>query len=62
MADAQQEITLFNPKTGKEARCRVVRVERRSSELVSMAFEFHERMAQFWPITFPPEDWEECAS
>jgi hypothetical protein len=61
MADTQQEITLFNPKTGKEARCRVVRVERTSSELVSMAFEFHERTAQFWPVTFPPEDWEECA-
>jgi len=61
MAEMHQELTLVNPKTGQEAICRVVRVERTSSELASMAFEFHERTAQFWPVTFPPEDWEECA-
>jgi hypothetical protein len=62
MAKANQRITLLNPTSGKEVDCRVVRVERSSSEMVTIAFEFHEPTAQFWPITFPPSDWEELAS
>ena len=61
-AEANQRITLVNPKTGLEVRCRVVRVDQSSSEIKTMAFEFNERNAQFWPISFPPEDWEERAS
>jgi hypothetical protein len=62
VAEANQRITLVNPKTGLEVRCRVVRIDQSSSEMTTMAFEFNERTAQFWPISFPPEDWEERAS
>ena len=61
-AEANQRITLVNPKTGAEVRCRVVRVDRASSGMTEMAFEFHERTAEFWPVSFPPEDWEERGS
>jgi len=52
-----QQITLVNPQTGKEADCRVVRVEGPSKESFTVAFEFDQRCPQFWPITFPPADW-----
>ncbi len=49
-----QRITIVNPHTGKEVGCRTVRVERASSELFSVAFEFDRPSPQFWPITFSP--------
>jgi hypothetical protein len=52
-----QKITLINPQSGKMVGCRVVRVERPSEGNYTIAFEFDERSPQFWPITFPPEDW-----
>jgi hypothetical protein len=58
LSEVNQNITLVNPKTGSEAKCRVVRVEQRPSEMTLVAFEFHEPTAQFWPIRFPPDDWE----
>ena len=61
MVSAHELITLIHPPTGKEARCRVVRTERAASGIFTVAFEFHERTADFWPITFPPEDWAEPA-
>src|SRR5271168_934615 len=42
MVEANQQIALVNPKTGKEARCRVIRSERSSADTVALAFEFHE--------------------
>ena len=62
---AGQKLTLINPQTGKEARCRVVRVDRPRDGSFPTAFEFAERSPQFWPISFPPPDWgatEEVAS
>jgi hypothetical protein len=54
---AGQRLTLINPQTGKEARCRVVRVDRPRDGSFATAFEFDERSPQFWPISFPPPDW-----
>jgi hypothetical protein len=62
MVVANQKITIVNPRTRAEVHCRVVRVERPSSMMATVAFEFHEPTAQFWPITFPPEDWGATAS
>jgi hypothetical protein len=59
MANPGQEIILVDTKTSAEVASRVVRVDRASSDLVTMAFEFREPTARFWPITFPPEDWKE---
>ena len=52
-----QKLTLINPHSGKLAGCRVARVERPSEGNYTIAFEFDERSPQFWPISFPPEDW-----
>jgi hypothetical protein len=49
-----QRITIVNPQTGNEVGGRTVRVERESSELFSVAFEFDSPSPQFWPITFSP--------
>ena len=60
-----QKITVINPQSGKAVGCRVVRVERPSEGNHKIAFEFDQRSPQFWPVTFPPEDWgvtEEVAS
>lgn len=52
-----QKILLFNPHFGRDVGCRVVGVKGSSSALYEVAFEFDCRSPQFWPITFPPEDW-----
>jgi hypothetical protein len=54
---ANQRITMVNPQSGIEVGCRVVRIERSSSALLQVAFEFDQHSADFWPIAFPPEDW-----
>lgn len=55
---ANQRITLVNPKTGQAVGCRVVRVETTRSEYFTIAFEFDQQNPRFWPITFPPQDWD----
>jgi hypothetical protein len=55
---AHQKIRLANPQTNREAFCTVVRVEGPIQQTYKIAFEFDERSPQFWPITFPPEDWK----
>jgi hypothetical protein len=54
---AGQDLTLVNPQSGKQARCRIIRVGRPSDGCFPTAFEFEERSPHFWPITFPPPDW-----
>jgi hypothetical protein len=61
MMAANQKIVLINVQTGKEVGCKVVRVES-SSEMVNTAFEFDEPTSKFWPVSFPPEDWEAIPS
>jgi len=52
-----QRILFINPHSGKDVGCRVVRVDGTASTSYEVAFEFDSRSPQFWPITFPPEDW-----
>jgi hypothetical protein len=54
---ANQKITLVNPRTGQAVGCRVVRVGKTRSDGFSIAFEFEQQNPRFWPITFPPQDW-----
>ena len=54
---ANQRFALVNPKTGQTVGCRVVRVET-SPDGFAIAFEFDQQNARFWPITFPPQDWD----
>ncbi len=52
-----QEFDLTNPKTGVTKRCRVVRAEESDAQGFSVAFQFEEPTANFWPVSFPPSDW-----
>jgi hypothetical protein len=53
-----QPMLLVNLKNSVEQNCRVVRVEDTSPEYYSVAFEFDAPSPKFWPVVFPPSDWE----
>jgi len=53
-----QPMLLVNPRNGVEQSCQVVRVEDTSPESFSVAFEFDQPNPKFWPIVFPPSDWD----
>lgn len=62
---ANQKILLINPHSGTEAGGKVIRVEGPAAAMYEIAFEFDRGAPRFWPIEFPPEDWdvkEETAS
>jgi hypothetical protein len=52
-----QSMLLVNPKNKVEQNCRVVRVDDRADGSYSVAFEFDAPNPKFWPVVFPPEDW-----
>lgn len=52
-----QPITLVNPQSGMQQRCRVVRVDQTGTDHFAVAFEFNEPSPKFWPVVFPPKDW-----
>lgn len=56
-----QKITLVNPQSGKEINCWVVRIHKTSGEDFTIAFEFEQHSARFWPIDSPPLDWPATA-
>jgi hypothetical protein len=53
-----QSFLLSNPATGSEMSCRVVRVDESGMEHFQIAFEFDRPAPKFWPVTFPPADWD----
>jgi len=55
---AGQPLVLTNPKTGVQEKCRVIRVENPPGGQSAVAFEFDRPAPQFWPIVFPPPDWD----
>ena len=57
-----QRITLVIPQSRKEARCRVLQVQRASEESFATVFEFDRQSPEFWPIASPPLDWAVVAS
>lgn len=52
-----QPMLLLNPQNKVEQSCRVVRVDDTPDGDYSVAFEFDKPNPKFWPIVFPPEDW-----
>ena len=52
-----QPMKLLNPQNKVEQGCRVVRVDDTAEGDYSVAFEFDEPNPKFWPVVFPPEDW-----
>src|SRR5215813_1250771 len=57
-----QPIVLKNPRSGVEAPARVVRIENPPGGYTAVAFEFDEPFPKFWPVAFPPGDWEKASS
>ena len=53
-----QPMRLVNPQNRVEASCRVVRVDDTATEFFSVAFEFDKPNPKFWPVVFPPSDWD----
>jgi hypothetical protein len=53
-----QPMRLVNPQNNVEQNCRVVRVDDSASDLFSVAFEFDHANPKFWPVVFPPSDWQ----
>ena len=57
-----QPMLLVNLQKSVEQNCRVIRVEDTSTEYFSVAFEFDKPNPKFWPVVFPPSDWDaSCA-
>jgi len=52
-----QPLQLVNPQNQVQQGCRVVRVEDTPAGDYSVAFEFDTPNPKFWPVVFPPEDW-----
>jgi hypothetical protein len=57
-----QPIVLVNPQNGMKQACRVVRVDQPTAEYFAVAFEFDQPAPKFWPVTFPPKDWDVSGS
>jgi hypothetical protein len=53
-----QPMRVENPQNKVEQNCRVVRVDDTSPEYYSVAFEFDRPNPKFWPVVFPPSDWD----
>src|SRR5260370_16797632 len=53
-----QPMLLVNPQNRLEQSCRVVRVDDTSPDFFSVAFEFNAPNPKFWPVVFPPADWD----
>jgi hypothetical protein len=57
-----QPMLVANLHNKIEQNCRVVRVDDTSPEFFSVAFEFDQPNPRFWPIVFPPSDWNAPAA
>jgi len=53
-----QPMRVVNPQNNAEQNCRVVRVDDSLPEYFSVAFEFDQPNPKFWPVVFPPSDWQ----
>ena len=56
-----QAMLLVNPQNSIEQDCRVVRVDDTAEQDFAVAFEFDTPNPKFWPVVFPPEDWQVAA-
>jgi hypothetical protein len=55
---SEQKFLLTNLKTAMVRECRVVRTERSDNSELLVAFQFATPAPNFWPIVFPPKDWQ----
>ena len=60
---AGQQFLLTNSKTGVARECSVVRTQQSpSTQGLLVAFQFATPSPDFWPIVFPPKDWQALES
>jgi hypothetical protein len=60
---AGQSFLLTNSKTGMSRECTVVRTDPRpGGRGLLVAFQFETATPDFWPVGFPPKDWQAVAS
>jgi hypothetical protein len=59
---AGQIFLLTNSKTGVTRECSVVRTQRSSARELLVAFQFATPAPDFWPVVFPPKDWQSLES
>jgi hypothetical protein len=52
------KISLINTGTGAKVPCFVVGVRKSQDGVFAIAFEFVNPSPDFWPINFPPRDWQ----
>ena len=52
------KISLINTGTGVKVPCRIVAVRKSQDGQFAVAFEFENPSPDFWPINFPPRDWQ----
>ena len=57
-----QPMLLVNPQNKVEQSCRVVRIEDTADGGFAVAFEFDKPNPKFWPVVFPPEDWNSAGA
>ena len=53
-----QQIALINTASGAKVPCRILAVRKSQDGVFAIAFEFETPSPDFWPITFPPPDWQ----
>jgi hypothetical protein len=53
-----QKLQVSNPAARVQQTCSVVDVRKSQDGLFAVAFEFDNPTPQFWPIAFPPTDWD----
>lgn len=53
-----QPLTLVNRASGKKENAHVVRIEQPHRDYYAVAFEFERPSPNFWPVVFPPADWD----
>jgi hypothetical protein len=53
---------LTNSKTGVTRECSVVRTQQSPTRGLLVAFQFATPAPDFWPVVFPPKDWQSLES
>ena len=56
--ESEQKFLLNNLKTGKVRECSGDRTEKAGNSEPLVAFQFTIPSPDFWPIVFPPKDWQ----
>jgi len=51
------KLSLINSATGAKEPCRVMGVRKSHDGAFAIAFEFENPCPDFWPISFPPQNW-----